>query len=61
MPTLLVELDDAKGFGKVLDSVAKRVNAHFRASKKGDDGKAVDDLPTLALEALPGVLERAID
>jgi hypothetical protein len=53
MPTLLVEVDDAKAFGKVIDSLARRLNAQFRTAREGDKGKPADDLPTFALERLP--------
>jgi hypothetical protein len=53
MPTLLVEVDDAKGLGKVLDSLAKRVNAQLRPTPEGQDAKPADGPPDLALERLP--------
>ncbi len=53
MPTLMVEVDDAKAFGKVLDALVKRANAFLRAAQKDDEGKVVDGRPSFALEALP--------
>jgi hypothetical protein len=52
VPVLLVDLDDAKEFGKVLDSLAKRLNAGLRELTRIDDGKIEDQPTILALERL---------
>jgi hypothetical protein len=53
MPTLLVGIDDAKAFGKVLDSLARRVNENLRTLLQGDDEKPSGEPPIFLLERLP--------
>ncbi|SIO19674.1 hypothetical protein SAMN05444166_2936 [Singulisphaera sp. GP187] len=53
-PILLVEVDDAKAFAKVLDALATRINAFLCPPENRKDGKSADGLPAvLALEPLP--------
>lgn len=52
---LLSGLDDAAGFGKVVDTIAARFNAYIRKEEAGDDGKDEGGraaAPMLALEPL---------
>jgi hypothetical protein len=54
---LLASVDDHESFGKVLDSIASRINTYLAGAEKGDDqekqGKKEVDPPILALERLP--------
>lgn len=53
VPVLVVDVDDAKAFGKVLDGLAKRANSQLRRLLTGDDKKATADPPDLELRKLP--------
>jgi hypothetical protein len=54
---LVAGVRDTEAFGKLLDSVASRINQYVRQAEKGDDkeqdGKSQVDPPILALERLP--------
>ena len=55
VPTLIVDVDDAEAFGKLLDTLTTRGNAYFRELQRGEDnaGEPGDDPPALLFERLP--------